>query len=61
MSLAAAPELARIPAGEFLMGRRSVGLCGSWRDELDALRKGRAALEEERKQFLAKNVIGFTF
>src|SRR5205085_1584539 len=38
-------------ADDLLMGRRSVGLTGHWRDELAALRKGLAALQEERRQF----------
>jgi hypothetical protein len=41
-------------ADDLEMGRRSVDLCGHWRDELAALRKGLAALEEERRQLQLK-------
>jgi len=36
-------------AGDLRMGVRSAGLCGHWKDELDALEKGLAALREQRK------------
>ncbi len=37
-----------------LMGLRSAGLAGHWKDELAALKTGLATLEEQRKQFQPK-------
>ena len=38
-------------ADDLMMGVRSAGLCGHWRDELAELKKGLQKLEEERKRF----------
>lgn len=38
-------------ADDLTMGRRSVDLCGNWKDELEGLRKGLAAVEKERSEF----------
>ena len=38
-------------ADDLKMGLRSAGLSGSWREELAALQKGLAAVEQERKEF----------
>jgi hypothetical protein len=40
---------------DLMMGLRSAGLAGHWKDELAALNTGLAALEEQRKQFQPKN------
>jgi hypothetical protein len=38
-------------ADDLMMGLRSAGLCGHWRDELAALEKGLSALERRRQEF----------
>ncbi|MBZ5499434.1 MAG: hypothetical protein LAP85_23800 [Acidobacteriia bacterium] len=38
-------------ADDLMMGLRSSGLCGHWRDELAALEKGLSALERRRQEF----------
>jgi hypothetical protein len=38
-------------ADDLQFGLRSAGLCGHWRDELAALRKGLAELERKRREF----------
>jgi hypothetical protein len=40
-------------AEDLMMGARSAELCGHWRDELAALKKGLAALERQRKALRA--------
>jgi hypothetical protein len=44
-------------ADDLKMGVRSASLCGHWKDELAALEKGIASLEQQRKDFKTPDVV----